>query len=185
MEPLPAHRVFAIGNEVTIETNSASSGTPPKPLTMKPITVTTTIARPVNEVYEHLAVLGNHEAFTDHMLVDWKLSGPGAGIGATADVTSTLGGRKQPVRFEVIEDEPPTRILERSIAAKGKRIATGEFQLADEGSRGTRVTFTFTLVSAPTLERLVLPLMAGTLRRANQTSLDRLAEQLVPPSTPS
>ena len=145
---------------------------------MKPITVSTVVDRPITEVYEHLAVLGNHEAFTDHMLVDWTLSGPAAGAGATADVTSTLGGRKEPARFEVIEVEPPTRILERSTAAKGRRIATGEFRLAEEGAGRTRVDFTFTLVQAPGLERLVLPLLGPKLRRANQTSLDRLTEQL-------
>jgi carbon monoxide dehydrogenase subunit G len=145
---------------------------------MKPITVTKVIERPIAEVYEHLATLGNHEAFTDHMLVDWSLSGPAAGVGAIADVTSTLGARKEPVRFEVIEAEPPTRILERSTAAKGKRVATGEFRLAERGPDRTEVAFTFTLESAPRLEQLVLPLMSGKLRRANQTSLDRLAEQL-------
>ena len=145
---------------------------------MKPITVTTVIERPVTEVYEHLARLANHEAFTDHMLVDWKLSGPAAGVGAIADVTSTVGARKEPARFEVIEAEPPTRILERSTAAKGRRTGTGEFTLAEEGAGRTRVTFTFTLVSAPPFERLLLPLMAGRLRRLNQTSMDRLAEQL-------
>ena len=145
---------------------------------MKPITVTTVVDRPIAEVYEHLAVLGNHEAFTDHMLVDWTLSGPASGVGAIADVTSKLGGREQPARFEVIEAEPPTRILDRSTAVGGRRIATGEFRLAEEGPERTRVSFTFTLVTAPRLERLVLPLMAGMLRRANQTSLERLAEQL-------
>jgi carbon monoxide dehydrogenase subunit G len=145
---------------------------------MKPVTVTTVVERPIAEVYEHLAILGNHEAFTDHMLVDWTLSGPVSGVGAVADVTSTLGGRKEPVRFEVVEAEPPTRILERSTAANGRRIATGEFRLAEEGAGRTRVTFTFTLQSAPRVERLVVPLLAPRLRRANQTSLDRLAEQL-------
>ena len=145
---------------------------------MKPITVTTTIRRPIAEVYEHLAVLGNHEAFTDHMLVDWKLSGPASGVGAVADVQSTLAGRKEPVRFEVVEAEPPARILERSIAAKGRRVATGEFVLAGGGPEQTEVTFTFSLEQAPVWERPILPLLAPKLRRANQTSLDRLAAQL-------
>jgi hypothetical protein len=147
---------------------------------MKPITVSTVVARPVAEVYEHLAVLGNHEAFTDHMLIDWKLSGPASGIGAIADVTSTLGGRKQPARFEVIAAEPPSRLKERSTAAGGKRVGTGEFRLADDGNGATKVDFTFAIERAPALENLVLPLMAPTLRKANQKSLDRLAEQLAP-----
>ena len=145
---------------------------------MKPITVTTTVERPIAAVYEHLSVLGNHEAFTDHMLVDWKLSGPASGVGAIADVQSTLGGRKEPVRFEVVEAEAPHRILERSVAAKGRRVATGEFVLADAGAGRTEVSFTFSLERAPVWERPVLPLLAPKLRRANQTSLDRLAEQL-------
>ena len=146
---------------------------------MKPVTVSTTVARPVAEVYEHLAVLANHEAFTDHMLVDWTLSGPASGVGAVADVYSTLG-RREPVRFEVIEADPPARILERSTAANGKRVGTGEFALADDGAGGTRVTFTFTLVSAPFAERLILPLLRPKLVRANERSLERLAEQLSP-----
>jgi uncharacterized protein YndB with AHSA1/START domain len=145
---------------------------------MQPITVSTTIARPIAEVYEHLAVLGNHEAFTDHMLVDWNVSGPASGVGAIADVQSTLGGRKEPVRFEVVETEPPSRILERSVAAKGRRVATGEFRLADTGGSATEVTFTFRLEQAPWYERPLMPLLAGKLRKANQTSLDRLADQL-------
>jgi hypothetical protein len=43
---------------------------------------------------------------------------------------------------------------------------------------GTRVTFTFTLESAPRLERLVPPLLVPKLRRVNQTSFDRKATQL-------
>ena len=145
---------------------------------MKPITVTTTVARPVAEVYDHLAVLGNHEAFTDHMLVDWKLSGPASGVGAIADVQSTLGGRKEPVRFEVVEAQPPARILERSVAAKGRRVATGEFRLAGEDDGPTKVTFTLRVERAPVWERPLLALLAPKLRRANQTSVERLTEQL-------
>src|SRR3954452_1672668 len=100
-------------------------------MTPPPVTVSIDVPQPRAEVYEFLDVLGNHEAFTDHMLVDWKLSGPAAGVGAAADVTSTIGGRREPVRFELIEAKRPTRILERSIAANGRRIATGEFRLAD------------------------------------------------------
>lgn len=145
---------------------------------MKPITVSTTVARPVAEVYEHLAVLGNHEAFTDHMLVDWTLSGPASGVGAIADVQSTLGGRREPVRFEVVEADPPARILERSVAAKGRRVATGEFRLAGDGQDRTKVTFTFRVERAPAWERPLLRLLAPKLRRANETSLERLAQQL-------
>ena len=35
---------------------------------MKPVTVRTRVSRPAAEVYDHLDVLANHEAFVDHLL---------------------------------------------------------------------------------------------------------------------
>ena len=51
---------------------------------MDPFTVSTTIAKPREEVFEYLADIANHAEFTDHYLVDWRLLredpyGPGAG----------------------------------------------------------------------------------------------------------
>jgi len=59
---------------------------------VKPIRVGTTVERPVAEVYEYLDVLANHEAFTDHMLVDWTPSGPAAGVGATVRLRPKMPG---------------------------------------------------------------------------------------------
>ena len=44
------------------------------------------VPNPRPEVYEFLDVLGNHEQFTDHFMVDWELSGPKRGVGAKANV---------------------------------------------------------------------------------------------------
>ncbi|HEX3323806.1 MAG TPA: hypothetical protein VHR65_01525 [Solirubrobacterales bacterium] len=52
---------------------------------MKPVIVSTTVAKPRQETYEHLAVLSNHEAFLDHFLVDWSFSGPRSGVGAKGE----------------------------------------------------------------------------------------------------
>jgi hypothetical protein len=57
---------------------------------MKPVTVSTSVAKPVAEVYEFLDVLANHEAFNDHMLVEWKFSGPRRGVGARARALAKL-----------------------------------------------------------------------------------------------
>jgi uncharacterized protein YndB with AHSA1/START domain len=37
-----------------------------------PITVSTTINLPREEVFEYLADIANHAEFTDHYLVDWR-----------------------------------------------------------------------------------------------------------------
>jgi hypothetical protein len=39
---------------------------------VKPITVTTTVERPREELFDLIADLRNHEAWTDHMLADWS-----------------------------------------------------------------------------------------------------------------
>ncbi len=51
---------------------------------MEPFTVTTTIAKPREQVFEYLADIANHPEFTDHYRVDWHLTrvdsyGTGAG----------------------------------------------------------------------------------------------------------
>src|SRR5690349_4189887 len=69
---------------------------------MKPVAVTTTVPQPVEEVFDFLDVLANHEPFTDHMLRDWHYEGPARGVGARARVKATLGGRTETVEFEVV-----------------------------------------------------------------------------------
>ena len=52
---------------------------------MQSVTVSTTIARPRELVFDHLDDLARHEAFTDHFLVDWNiLSDDSVGVGAAA-----------------------------------------------------------------------------------------------------
>ena len=51
---------------------------------MEPFTVSTTIQKPREQVYEYLADIANHAEFSDHYLVDWHLTrtdtyGRGAG----------------------------------------------------------------------------------------------------------
>ena len=41
---------------------------------MDPLTVSVTIARPREEVFEYLADIANHAEFTDHFLKDWHLT---------------------------------------------------------------------------------------------------------------
>jgi hypothetical protein len=43
---------------------------------VKPVTVTTIVSKPVEEVYDHLDVLAIHEAFVAHLFTGWSFSGP-------------------------------------------------------------------------------------------------------------
>jgi hypothetical protein len=145
---------------------------------MKPVTASVDVPQPRETVYAFLDVMANHERFTDHMLVDWRLSGPPTGVGSKANVTTKMGGLSDEAEIEVIEIEPGRMIRERSTGAKGKRIAHGTYELSDLPEGGTHVEFTFALQQAPLADRALAPVMRAMLGRGNAKAMQRLAEQL-------
>ena len=147
---------------------------------MKPITVSTVVDRPREEVYEYLDVLANHEAFTDHFLTDWSVSGPPSGVGAKVRVKAKAPGADTWIDIEVIEARAPERTVENATSAGGKRRTCGTYTLTELPGNRTLVEFEFGYLSAPALERPALPLMRPWLRRANEKAMERLAEQLAP-----
>jgi carbon monoxide dehydrogenase subunit G len=145
---------------------------------MKPVAVTTTVPQPVEEVFDFLDVLANHEPFTDHMLRDWHYEGPPRGVGARARVKATLGGRTETVEFEVVAAEEPTKIVEQNVGAGGRRVAKGTYLLEGLPDGSTKITFQYSWQRAPLSERLAAPLVRSVLRRANERAMQRLREQL-------
>ena len=93
------------------------------------VTVSIDVPQPRDDVYDYLDVMANHEAFTDHMLTNWRVSGPATGIGSKANVTTKAGGMTDEAEIEVFEVEAGRMIRERNIGAKGKRIAHGTYTL--------------------------------------------------------
>ena len=85
---------------------------------MKPVTVSVTVPQPVEEVYDFLDVLANHEAFLDHFLVDWKFSGSPRGVGAKAEARASAPMSQDWTEFEVVEAERPGRIVEEGVGAR-------------------------------------------------------------------
>jgi hypothetical protein len=144
--------------------------TPPQP-----VTVTIDVPQPRDAVYDHLDVMANHEAFTDHMLTNWRVSGPATGIGSKAHVTTKAGGMTDEAVIEVFEVDPGRMIRERSIAGKGKRIAHGTYTLSDLPGGGTHIEFEFALQKVPGIERPFVPLMRKMVRNGNETAMQRLA----------
>jgi hypothetical protein len=148
---------------------------------MKPVTVSTTINRPQEDVYAFLDVLANHESFTDHFIRDWTLSGPSRGVGAALRARAVTPGPLPDEWFDltVIEDDPPRRITELTVGAKGKRHTRGTYYLepAADGA-GTNVRFEIVYEKVPAMERLTAPLTAAFLRRVNGRAMERLKERL-------
>src|SRR3954467_496647 len=150
-----------------------------------PVTVSIDVPQPRDEVYAFLDVMANHESFTDHMLTNWRLSGPATGVGAKAAITAKAGGVSDEATFEVIEVEDGRMIRERNWASKGRRVATGTYVLSDLPTGGTHVEFTFAFERVPSREKPLVPLMRRMIRRGNERAMTRLAEQLAAVATPA
>jgi uncharacterized protein YndB with AHSA1/START domain len=139
------------------------------------------VPRPPQEVYEFLAVLANHEAFCDHYLVDWSTSGPRSGVGARIRVRANLPGPKDWNDTEIVEAEPPRKIVERGVSAKGKRRTRGTFTLEPAPGDATRVRFDLVFEAQPATDRLVNPFLRRYIAKGNQKAMDRLAALMAAP----
>jgi uncharacterized protein YndB with AHSA1/START domain len=137
---------------------------------MKPIVATTTVERPRAELFELIRDLRNHEAWTDHMLVDWS------GTDERVRVRAALPGPKDWVDIETTEVVPPSKTVERTTGAGGKRVSYGTYTLEEAGPSTTHVRFEFRLEQSPRRERLLLPLLRGWLQRGNDKAMRRLKE---------
>lgn len=139
---------------------------------MKPITVTTTVERPREELFDLLADLRNHEPFTDHMLVDWS------GTAERVRVRSAVPGPADWLDIQTLELERPSRTVERTTGAKGKRVSYGTYTLEEAGPSSTRVTFELRIESMPGRERLLAPVLRPWLTRVNEKAMRRLKEHV-------
>jgi uncharacterized protein YndB with AHSA1/START domain len=150
---------------------------------MEPVTLSTTIAKPREEVFEYLADVANHQEFTDHCLVDWHLTredsyGPGAG--ARYRVKSRFD-RFSYGDLTLAEVQPPERIVATGHAGRFNRIRTrSEWRLQDAGAGRTEVTFMTQTEPATQSDRLMekfLRVPAATTR-CHRRALDRLTSIL-------
>lgn len=150
-----------------------------------PVTVSVDVPQARNDVYAYLDVMANHEAFTDHLLTDWHVSGPPTGVGAKASVVTKAGGMSDKAEIEVVEVEDGRMIRERNWGAKGKRVATGTYVLSDLPDGGTHIEFSFAFEQVPAREKPLVPLMRRMIRKGNERAMERLAEQLAAVATPA
>ncbi|MGI8715231.1 MAG: SRPBCC family protein [Solirubrobacteraceae bacterium] len=113
---------------------------------MDPYTVSTTIARPRQQVYEYLADIANHAEFTDHYMVDWHLTrvdSYGRGAGARFRITAPMN-RFSWADMTFADMQPPFRILERGRGGKYNRIRMiGTYTLSPAAGGTTKVDYTY------------------------------------------
>jgi hypothetical protein len=145
---------------------------------VKPVTVSIEVPQPVEEVFDYLAVLANHEAFLDHFLVDWKFSGPRRGVGAKAEARASAPMSQDWTDFEIIEMEEPSRLVEEGVGLKGKRRTRGTYRLQSQPSGGTEISFELEWLESARAESLIPPMTRAFIRRPNAKAMRRLASQL-------
>jgi uncharacterized membrane protein len=136
-----------------------------------------TIARPREEVWEYLADIANHAEFTDHFLVDWRLTREDTyGEGAGARWKSKAPLQRFPRGdTTIVEAERPRRIVEVGRTGKYNRIRTiGVYELERAAGNGTHVRFTFESEPKLPSDRLLERLGGRWTRRNLRKALRRL-----------
>jgi len=135
------------------------------------ITVSTTITKPREEVFEYLADIANHAEFTDHYLVDWHLTREdpyGLGAGARFRIKAPMS-RFAWADMTFAELDPPHRIVEHGRGGKFNRTRMlGTYTLSPAADGTTNVQYTFETEPALLSDRLLeaLGARAWTRRQA-------------------
>jgi len=146
---------------------------------VKTVTVSVEVPNPPHQVYEFLEVLGNHESFMDHFMVDWELSGPERGVGSKANVRVKATAETDWTDVEIVEADGDRKLVEETVGgSRGKRRTRGTYLFESLPDGGTRISFALEFLEMPTGERLMGPLNRAYVRRVNRKAMRRLAEQL-------
>jgi uncharacterized protein YndB with AHSA1/START domain len=146
---------------------------------MDPVTLSTTIARPREEVFEYLADVANHAEFTDHCIVEWRLTREdsyGTGAGARFRTKSRLD-RFSYGDITLAEVQPPSRILATGRAGRFNRVHTrSEWTLESDDQGRTVVRFQTQSTPATFADRQMEKLLGvrRSTTRCHRRALDRL-----------
>jgi uncharacterized protein YndB with AHSA1/START domain len=145
---------------------------------VEPVTVSQTIDRPREEIFDYLADIANHAEFTDHYLVDWRMTRvetKGRGAGARFRFTAP-GQRFDRADVTLVEVDPPRRIVQAGRGGKYNRTRLRAVYELEPGPGGTtRVSLTVETRPGNLADRLMEALgFRGWLKRKSAKALKRL-----------
>jgi hypothetical protein len=143
-----------------------------------PFTVSTSISKPREVVFDYLADIANHAEFSDHYLSDWHLlreDPQGVGAGARFRVKAPLN-RFAWADLSIAELQRPRRIVVRGRGGKFNRVRIlATYSVAEGPSQTTRVDFTLETEPALLSDRLIEGFGGRSwLRRKNTRAMRRL-----------
>jgi ribosome-associated toxin RatA of RatAB toxin-antitoxin module len=146
---------------------------------VKPVTTSVEVPNSPHQVYEFLEVLGNHQRFMDHFMVDWELSGPERGVGAKANVRVKATAETDRTDVEIVEADAGRKLVEETIGgSRARRRTRGTYLLEELPDGGTRISFELEFLELPTREKVMGPLNRLYVRRVNARGMKRLAAHL-------
>jgi uncharacterized protein YndB with AHSA1/START domain len=145
---------------------------------VEPVTVSVTVDRPREEVFAYLADIANHPEFTDHYLVDWRMTRVdtvGRGAGGRFRFTAPLN-RFDWADVTFIEVDPPRRIVQAGRGGKYNRTRLRSvYDLEPGPGQTTRVSLTVETRPTTVADRLMESLgVRGWLKRKSAKALRRL-----------
>jgi uncharacterized protein YndB with AHSA1/START domain len=146
------------------------------------VTVSIVVSAPREQVFDYLQDIANHPQFTDHYLVEWRLTridSVGLGAGARFRVKAP-GNRFSWGDVTFSEVERPHKVVEVGRTGKNNRIRTlGVWELDPAVGGSTRVRFTIETRPVTLSDRLMEGFGGrGWARRKNRRALHRLREIL-------
>jgi uncharacterized membrane protein len=143
-----------------------------------PVSVSVEVARPRQEVFDHVDLLSNHEAWLKNLYKSWSFEGPKRGVGAKAKAQVDAPTAREKVDFEVVESQAPERIVEEAVSAHGKRETTGTYRFTELDGGRTRIEFELAWRKVPRTERVAPFVARAFMSRALGKSMKMLAAQL-------
>src|SRR4051794_718852 len=136
-----------------------------------------TIARPPEEVFDYLADIANHAEFSDHFMVDWRLTSEDTyGVGAGARWKSKAPLNRFPWGDStIVEAERPRRVVVVGRTGKYNRNRTiGVYELERAAGGGTRVRVTYQSEPKLASDRLLERIAGGWSKRKHRKAMRRL-----------
>jgi len=130
------------------------------------------IDRPIEELFAFLPDLENDVKWRSEWVEAVNTSGDSLGVGATFRLTSEFLGRRIPTVYEVIEYEPDRSAAWKTMSGPLPLIFRRTFERLEGG---TRVATRYEAEVGGFL-KLVLPLLAGRVKRQHEGDLLKLKE---------
>lgn len=142
---------------------------------MDPFTVSTTIGKPPEEVFDYLADIANHPEFSNHYLEGWRLTRVDSwGQGAGARYRLRRHGRFAWGETTFVDVQPPHRIVGFGRGGKFNRVKTTTIWELSATGTGTRVELTIETEPAMLTDRLAERGLRRWLKRESGKALKRL-----------